>query len=241
MQLCEDVMNEAIAADAPRRVSDLANARISGANVSVQMTFDILPVDFEHREHPFRAYIFLCRYSGAIAGRPYEFRKCYARGCPNNLCTHVSQAVIIANRYLERDLATLQAAGIAVAERAFSLADMIVKFENLKQQGRPALTVADLIGLAQGKTSSSMTVSLEAVAAVEHFAQHQNAQTFFTGEFTAVVEGETYQSHRCFACFSSEHAAQERHLAVGVANDRLKLIYEELDRYGVPHDTCYFN
>jgi hypothetical protein len=153
----------------------------------------------------------------------------------------VSQAVIIANRYLQRDLATLRAAGIAVAECAFSLADMIVKFESLKQQGRPALTVADLIGLAQGKKSASVTVCLESVPAVEHFAQHQNAQTFFTGEFTAVVEKETYQCHRCFACYSSAQEAQERHLAVGVANARLELIYKELDRYGIPHDTRYFN
>jgi len=28
---------------------------------------------------------------------------------------------------------------------------------------------------------------------------------------------------------------------VGVANARLELIYKELDRYGIPHDTRYFN
>jgi hypothetical protein len=241
MQLCEDAMDDAIAADAPRRVSDLVHARKTGADVTVQLTFDILPVDFEHREHPFRAYIFLCRYSGAIAGRPYEFRKCYARGCPNNLCTHVSQAVIIANRYLQRDLAALNAAGIAVAERAFSLADMIVKFENLKQQGRPALTVPDLIEQLKGNASVSVVVSLEAVPAVEHFANQKSAQTFFTGEFTARVAGESYQCHRCFACYSTQHEAGERPLAVEVANARLELIYQEFDRHGIRHDTCYFN
>lgn len=227
-------------ANTPRRVSDLVHVRKTGADVTAQLTFDILPVDFEHREHPFRAYIFLCRYSGAVAGRPYEFRKCYARGCPNNLCTHVSQAVIIANRYLQRDRASLKAAGIAVAECAFSLADMIVKFEHLKQQGRPALTVADLIELIKGKSSVRVAVGLEAVPAVEYFANQANAQTFFTGDFTAVVAGETYQCHRCFACYSTDQEAHQRPLAVGVANDRLALIYQEFDKASIQYGKVFF-
>jgi hypothetical protein len=227
-------------ANTPRRVSDLVHARKTGADVTAHLTFDILPVDFEHREHPFRAYIFLCRYSGAVAGRPYEFRKCYARGCPNNLCTHVSQAVIIANRYLQRDIASLKAAGIAVAEWAFSLADMIVKFEHLKQQGRPALTVADLIEQIKGHPLVRVAVGLEAVPAVEYFANQPNAQTFFTGDFTAVVSGETYQCHRCFACYSTDHEAHQRPLAVGVANARLALIYQEFDKESIQYGKVFF-
>ena len=74
--------------------------------------FEILPVDFQHRANPFSAHIFLCLYYGAIDGVTYAFRKCYARGCPNNLCPHVSQAVLIANRYLQRDYHKLKSAGL---------------------------------------------------------------------------------------------------------------------------------
>ncbi len=99
----------------------------------------------------------------------------------------------------------------------------------------------DLIEQLKGNASVSVAVSLEAVPAVEHFANQKNAQTFFTGEFTARIGGETYQCHRCFACYSTEHEARERPPAVGIANARLGLIYQEFDRYGIRHDTCYFN
>ena len=92
----------------PHRVTDLITFKNSGASVAARVSFEILPVDFAHRDNPFQAYIFLSRYAGDIDGRKYEFRKCYARGCPNNLCPHVSQAVMIANRYLQRDYRRLE-------------------------------------------------------------------------------------------------------------------------------------
>jgi hypothetical protein len=56
-------------------------------------------------------------------GRIYAFRKCYARGCPNNLCPHVSQAVMIANRYLQRDYRRMEDAGLKVEKNLFTLED----------------------------------------------------------------------------------------------------------------------
>ncbi len=83
----------------PGRVMDLVGVK----NVTCRTSFEILPVNFEHRDNPFQAFIFLCRYKGTIDTEDYEFRKCYARGCPDNLCPHVSQAVMVANRYLQKD------------------------------------------------------------------------------------------------------------------------------------------
>ena len=100
----------------PKRVTDLIEARRNGAEVSCETAFEIVPVDFEHRHNPFQAFVFLCRYSGSVDGRPYTFRKCYARGCPHNLCSHVSQARLIANRYLQRDYRRLREVGIEVEE-----------------------------------------------------------------------------------------------------------------------------
>ncbi len=95
----------------PGRIADLVGLKEKGSMVTCQTNFDILPVDFAHRDNPFQAFIFLCRYKGAIDGEEYEFRKCYARGCPHNLCPHVSQAVVIANRYLQKDYHLLEEAG----------------------------------------------------------------------------------------------------------------------------------
>lgn len=86
----------------PSRVTDLVALKQQGAEVVCRTAFEILPVDFQHRDNPFQAYIFLCRYSGEVDRMPYAFRKCYARGCPHNLCPHVSQAILIANGHQNR-------------------------------------------------------------------------------------------------------------------------------------------
>ena len=96
----------------PGRVMDLVGLKKKESIVTCITSFEILPVNFEHRDNPFQAFIFLCRYKGTIDGEEYEFRKCYARGCPHNLCPHVFQAVMIANRYFQRDYHKLQRSDI---------------------------------------------------------------------------------------------------------------------------------
>jgi len=87
----------------PNRITDLIGLKKNGSEITCQTSFEILPVDFVHRNYSFQAYIFLCRYTGKVEGKDFSFRKCYARGCPHNLCPHVNIAVMIANRYLQRD------------------------------------------------------------------------------------------------------------------------------------------
>ncbi|MGA8241965.1 MAG: hypothetical protein WB818_15440, partial [Desulfobacterales bacterium] len=130
----------------PKRVTDLTEARRKGSEVSCETAFEIVPVDFEHRRNPFQAFVFLCRYSGCVDGRPYTFRKCYARGCPHNLCPHVSQAVLIANRYLQRDHRRLCEADVEVEEKLFTLNEMVVQFDTAKEERDAVLTIDDYIG-----------------------------------------------------------------------------------------------
>ena len=85
----------------PNRITDLVTLKEQGFEVVCNPTFEILPVDFVHRDNKYQAFVFLCRFIGSINGQDYMFRKCYARGCPHNLCPHVSQAIMIANRYLQ--------------------------------------------------------------------------------------------------------------------------------------------
>lgn len=225
----------------PRRISDLVDAKKAGAEVTLKTTFEILPVDFHHKSSPFQAYIFLAKYAGTIDGNAFAFRKCYARGCPNNLCTHVSIAVLIANRYLQRDYHNLVSAGIPVEETLFSLDDMVVKFDRLKREEPKALTLHDLAGMARSGEKIKLAIALEILPAVEHFAQHQNAQTFLSGEFTAkTAAGESYSSQRCFACYATDDMEREKPIAVKVANARLKVIYREFDQSGIDFTTQYF-
>jgi hypothetical protein len=227
---------------APRRISDLVDAKKAGAEVTLKTSFEILPADFHHKRSPFQAYIFLARYSGTIDANPFAFRKCYARGCPNNLCTHVSIAVQIANRYLQRDYHTLSSAGIHLEETLFSLDVMVVKFERLKREAPKILTLHDLVAMAQAGRKIRLEIRLEILPAVEHFARHENAQTFLSGEFRALTaSGADYSCHRCFACYATHAAEAERSAAVKVANARLKIIYQEFDHCRIAYQRLFFD
>ena len=104
-------MGETAKSNAVLRIGDLIEARKKGAAVTCRPYFEINEVDFTHMDNEFQAVLFFCRFSGDIEGEDYDFRKCYARGCPHNLCPHVSQAVMIANRYLNKDYRRLKDAG----------------------------------------------------------------------------------------------------------------------------------
>ncbi len=224
----------------PKRVTDLVTLKKQGAQVTCEPSFEVLPVDFDHRDHPFQAYIFLCRYEGRIDGQEYHFRKCYARGCPHNLCPHVAQAVMIANRYLMRDLRRLRESGIEVADKMFTLEDMVVKFENLQEDEGPLMTIHDYINVAREGNDVSVEVSLESVPAVEHFAHEKNKQTFLNADFAVTTLGRTGHYQRCLGCYPTEQEAEERPRAVVVANQRLSLLYQEFEQAGVKCEKRFF-
>ncbi len=227
-------------ATSPMRITDIANAKTAGADVVVETRFEILRVDFQHGNSPFQAYIFLAHYRGTVDAAPFAFRKCYARGCPNNLCTHVSQAVTIANRYLQRDYQVLNAAGIEIEKEMFSLDDMVVKFDRLKEVDQPSMTIPELVGLAQAGKKMSVDLVLDYWPAVEHFANQKNAQTFLSGEITARVGQKVYRCQRCFSCFATDKAAEEKPRAIKVANARLELMFKDFERVGINHKPQYF-
>ncbi|MBL0716316.1 MAG: hypothetical protein JJV98_21765 [Desulfosarcina sp.] len=212
----------------PHRITDLITFTNSGASVAARVTFEILPVDFAHRDNPFQAYIFLSRYAGDIDGRAYEFRKCYARGCPNNLCPHVSQAVMIANRYLQRDYRRMQDAGIEIEKNLFTLDDMMVKFDNAHEAYGSVMALHDYINLAREGNDVSVEIKLEYVPAVEHFAGHKTAQIFLMADFGITCLGKTSHIERCLACYPEEK--EDKSEKMKIANERLKLLYEEFER-----------
>lgn len=224
----------------PNRIIDLVQIKQSGGNVTVKTDFSVVPVDFEHRDNSFRAYIFLCQFSGQIEGRDYHFRKCYARGCPHNLCPHVSQAVMIANRYLQRDYRILEKAGITMQEHLFELDDMTVKFEGYEAEYGPLMTIDDYINIAKEGTEVTADIDLELVPAVEHFAHHKNSQTFLQCTFNLISLGKTYRYQACFACFPTAKQNGQRQASIRVANERLQELYQRLDDASVQYEKRFF-
>lgn len=223
------------------RVTDLVEFKKKGHSITCHTKFEILPVDFSHRTNPFQAYIFLCRYIGTIGEKEFFFRKCYARGCPHNLCPHVSQAVMIANRYLQRDYRRLEACGIEIEKRMFTLEDMIVKFNGYHEEHGPLLAIHDYINIAKEGNDISMDVFLEYVPAVEHFVNYKNKQTFLMVNFTVTGLGRTGNYERCLACYPTEREGEEKASMVKVANERLRLLYQEFDEAGITYEKRLFN
>jgi hypothetical protein len=225
----------------PNRITNLVALKHAGSNVSCRTSFEILPVDFRHRKNPFQAYIFLCRYEGEVDDRAYAFRKCYARGCPNNLCPHVSQAVMIANRYLQRDYHKLNQAGIQLDRRLFTLEEMTNKFEGYQEEHGPILAIHDYITIAKEGNDVSVDIALDLVPAAEHFANFENQMFFLMVDFTISCLGKSSHYERCLACYPMENEKQEHDEKIAVANERLKLLYMEFDEVGITYDKQFFN
>jgi hypothetical protein len=224
----------------PGRVTDLLESKLKGAAVTCQTAFEIVPVDFVHQNNPFQAHIFVCQFTGTVNGQEYAFRKCYSRGCPHNLCPHVSQAVMIANRYLQRDYHKLDEVGIPVDKRLFSLDEMMVKFEDSHDEPGTPRTIHDIIRVAKEGQKFIVEPSLERVSAVEHFA-NQARQTLFLMVNFAVTDSEKISRYeRCLACYPVDAEKREIQQKIAIANDRLRLLYDAFEAASITHSKRFF-
>jgi len=224
----------------PSRVTDLVGLKKKASIVTCRTSFEILPVDFAHHDNPFQAFIFLCRYKGTVDGEAYEFRKCYARGCPENLGPHVSQAVMIANRYLQKDYRKLEKAGIEIERRHFTLEDMTVKFDGYQKDHDATLVIHDFINIAAEGNDVSVKVELEYVPGVEHFVGYDNEMIFMMVGFTITCLGKTHHYGRCLACYQTEREKEEKQYRINIANERLKILYDEFDQASIKYEKRLF-
>jgi len=224
----------------PGRITDLVASQKKGAAVSCRTAFEILPVDFAHHDNPFQAFIFLCRYKGTIDGDEYEFRKCYARGCPDNVCPHVSQAVMIANRYLQKDYRKLEKAGIEIEKRLFTLEDMTSKYDGYQKEHPATLVIHDYINIAKEGNDVSVKVELEYVPGVEHLIGYDNEMTFMMAGFLITCFEKTNRFERCLACYQTEREQEERQYRINIANERLETLYAEFDQASIKYEKNLF-
>ena len=234
-------MEQAAINNPPSRITDIVELKKKGAKITCRTSFEILPVDFAHRDNPFQAHIFLCRYECTTDGREFSFRKCYARGCSHNLCPHVSQAVMIANRYLQRDYHKLEQAGIEIEKHLFTLEEMMVKFNGYQEEHGPVLAIHDYINIAKEGNEVAVDMALEFVPGVEHFANYENQMIFMMIDFSITCLGKTHHYERCLACYPMEEEKEEKPEQIKIANERLKLLYEEFDQAAVKHEKVFFD
>jgi hypothetical protein len=224
----------------PIRITDLIELERKGAAITCSPVFEIVPVDFTHRTCRFQALVFICRFSGTVDKQQYTFRKCYARGCTHDLCPRVSQAVMIANRYLQRDYHRLEQGGIRIENKLFSPEASVVQLMDLKEDPREAMVIDDYIQMAIGGSRVSVNVALEYVPATEHFEYHKNRQTFLLADFTVTTLGKTATCQRCLGCYPTEREQEERPVQIQVANDRLSLLYREFDLSSMSYEKRFF-
>ncbi|WP_457551717.1 hypothetical protein [Desulfobacula sp.] len=229
----------------PHRITDLINLIKNGENITCNTLFEIVPVDFAHGNIEFQAYIFLCKYFGTINSKEYIFRKCYARGCQHNLCPHVSQAVMIANRYLKRDYKKLLDAGIKLKENIFSLDDMLVKYDKIDLEKNETtgaiLTIHDYINIAKEGNIVKVQINLEIIPGVEYFANQKNEQSFLMVDFNIATLGRNSKFQRCLACFETHNETEEKPVAIQTANARLKILFSEFDEAKIQYKPIFFN
>jgi len=233
-------MNDRIIHTPPISVTDLALLKEKGAEVSVDNTFEINEVDLAHEAHPFKAFLFFSRFSGAVDGKEYEFRKCYSRGCTHNRCPQVSQAFMIANRYLQRDHRTLENAGIRVENKLFTLEKMLAEFEEKRDEFVSTLIIDDYINIAREGEDVSVDVSLEYVPAVENFANYKEKRMFFSANFNVTHLGKTHVCQRCFSCYAMDKEQEEKETAKKLANDRVAGVYKEFDQASIKYNKVFF-
>ncbi|WDP92549.1 MAG: hypothetical protein HUN04_23630 [Desulfobacter sp.] len=229
----------------PNRVSDLVNLKKLGGDLTIDPTFEIVPVNFAQGDCSYQAYIFLCRFEGLADQKPFSFRKCYAKGCPHNLCPHVAQAVMIANRYLKRDYKKLEAVGVPLQEKFFSLEEMVAGYDTAFEQASDEvtggiLTIHDYINMAKEGTAIRVETRVEIIPGVEHFAGRKNEQSFLMVDFDITAFGNKFRFQRCVACYGSRKEDEEKPFAVATGNERLKLLYAEFDAAGIDYNLCFF-
>ena len=118
---------------------------------------------------------------------------------------------------------------------------MTVKYEGIEEDYRPTLSIHDYINIAKEGNEVSIEVDLEYVPAVEHFANYKNSQIFLMVNFAITTLGKTNHHERCLACYPADKEKDEKNLSAKIANERLNILYEELEQVSIKVEKKFFN
>ena len=147
---------------------------------------------------------------------------------------------MIANRYLQKDYRKLEQAGIAIDKKLFTLEEMTVKFEGVQETQGPILAIHDYITMAKEGNSVSVSPTIEFVPAVEHFVNNKQQMIFLMVDFAIACLGDTHHYDRCLACFPMDRENEEKAEKIEIANQRLRLLFNEFDAAQVKYQPVYF-
>ena len=134
----------------------------------------------------------------------------------------------------------MEAAGIDIDRRLFTLEEMTVKFEDAQKTQGPILSIHDYIHMADEGTEVTVDPTLEWVTAVEHFARQKSRTMFLMVDFAVTCLGRTQRYERCLACYPVDMEREEKAAKAEVANSRLRLLYEAFARAGVACEERLF-
>ena len=225
----------------PNRISDLISLKENGLSVTCQTYFEMVPLEVDNSGNPVRSFLFLCRFGGTIDGESYGFRKCYARACSDHQCANMYQAVMTAKPYAYADYDRLEQAGIALEKRRMTLEELVRKFDGMQETYGPTPTIHDDIGMARQGLDVRIDVVLNIMSAQEQLANLKIQTIFFMAAFTVGrQEGKTHRHERCFACYPKDREAYEKKTKTDIANERLKILYNEFDQALITCEKRFF-
>jgi len=118
---------------------------------------------------------------------------------------------------------------------------MVVKFDEMQEAHSPLLAIHDYIDIAREGNPVAVAATLEFVIGVEHFANYKNQQVFLMVDFAITTLGKTHHYERCLACYEADRERQEKASKIDIANERLKLLYDEFDQASIRYERLFFS
>ncbi len=74
----------------------------------------------------------------------------------------------------------------------------------------------------------------------EHFANYENQMIFLMVDFSVTCLGKKHHYERCLACYPMDKEAEEKNEKAAIADERLKLLYEEFDTVSIQYEKRFF-
>jgi len=104
----------------------------------------------------------------------------------------------------------------------------------------PTRIIHDYIHLARQGHDVRIDPVLNRVSAQEHVDNYKIQRIFLLVVFGITCNGETHRHERCFACYAKHLEKVEKREKTHLANDRLKLLYDEFERASIVCEKRFF-
>jgi len=146
-----------------------------------------------------------------------------------------------AKPYAYADYDRLQQAGIALEKRHMTLEEIVKKFDGMLETYEPTPIIHDYIDMARQDHDIRIDPVLKLISVQEHFAVFNIQTVFLMVTFTVSrQDGKTPRHERCFACYPKGREAYEKKKKTDIANERLKILYDEIEQASITYQKRFF-